>query len=86
MKNKILITATLILQFAFGNLSSIPGAFIDVGYSAKSISMGLVQSNLENGAMGAVLNPANLLNNGGSHSISVNSFKLRNLDNYLVLA
>ena len=86
MINKVLITVTLILQFAFGNLSSIPGAFTDVGYSAKSISMGLVQSNLENGAMGSVLNPANILNNAGSHSVFVNSFKLRNLDNYLVLA
>jgi len=86
MKNKVLISATLILQFAFGDLSSIPGAFTDVGYSAKSISMGLVQSNLENGAMGTILNPANLLNNKEAHSIAINSFKLGNLDNYLVLA
>ena len=86
MKNKVLISAIIILQFAFGELSSIPGAFSDVGYSAKSISMGLVQSNLNNGAMGTILNPANLLNESGTHSIALNSFKLRNLDNYLVLA
>ena len=85
MKKSILFSIVIFFQFAF-SVSSIPGAFVDVGYSAKSISMGLVQSNLDHGAMGTILNPANLLNNTEKHSIAMNSFKLRNLDNFLVLA
>jgi hypothetical protein len=86
MIRKIFIITAIIFQIAFGESSNIPGAFTDVGYSAKSISMGLVQSNLNQGAMSSILNPASLLNQEGKHSLAVNSFKLRNMDNYLVLA
>ena len=88
MKFKKVIAALIISQFAISDdeLSSIPGAFVDVGYSAKSISMGMVQTNLNEGALSAIFNPSNLANEKNKHSIYLNNFKLRNLDNYLVLA
>ena len=88
MKIKKVMVAFIISQFVMSDdeLSSIPAAFVDVGYSAKSISMGLVQTNLNEGALGAIFNPSNLVNEKNKHSIYLNNFKLRNLDNYLVLA
>ena len=63
MKIKLTAITLIISQFIFGNdnLSNISGAFTDVGYSAKSISMGLTQTNQNEGALGTILNPASLI-------------------------
>ncbi|MAJ43523.1 MAG: hypothetical protein CMF96_02105 [Candidatus Marinimicrobia bacterium] len=88
MKIKLTAIILIISQFIYGNnnLSNISGAFTDIGYSAKSISMGLTQANLNEGALGTILNPASLIKNENKHSVFLNSFKLRNLDNYLILS
>jgi len=85
MKIKLILCIMFFSQM-FGEISGISGAFTDIGYSAKSISMGLVQSVLNQGALGSIMNPASLGFQDEQHSVTISNFKLRNIDNYTVLA
>ena len=79
MKFKSTITCLFVIQFVLAGDSGIPGAFTDVGYSVKSISMGSVQSTLNQDAMGVMLNPASLTTQESNHSLYFNSFSSENI-------
>jgi hypothetical protein len=85
MKIKLILNIIFFSQIC-AEISGISGAFTDIGYSAKSISMGLVQSTLNQGAIGSILNPASLGFQNEQHSLSISNFKLGNFDNYTVVA
>ena len=86
MKFKLIIISLFLFRFIIADESGISGAFTDVGYSVKSISMGSVQSTLNEGAMSSLLNPASLPIQDSKHSIYFNSFKHMGIFNYTVFA
>ena len=74
MNIKSIIAGLFIIQFVLAGDSGISGAFTDVGYSVKSISMGSVQSTLNQDAMSVILNPASLSNQETKHSLYFYSY------------